>query len=372
MFTRLLLSANLAAAALLAAVPAAQAQAQCRLDKVATLHPVVENNQILVPGSLGGHKVKFLFDTSFPVSIIPAAAASRLGVDVQSFNFQETAMLTGWNFYVAELTEGTAKVQNVDLDGHTVQMTLFGVYGTKDNFGNPDTVAVLGTDFWGQYDVEIDLKNNAINLYHPQACANTNLAYWGDAYNVVDMEKRGWQRMLKAKLNGHNVSALLDTGTRFSNMTERAAGELGAQRDEKSILQNEPRMADVQATDLLSLTRVSYGVGIYQPGPDIGTFGVFQPVTNNENRTGYWLAKFNDFSMDEEKISPARLRVVPTPRLSNEVGSHIGQQFFTYDVVLGVDFLLAHHVMISNSQMKFYFSHTGGPALQSVSAKSVQ
>ncbi len=367
MFTKLLLSANLAAAAVLAT----SAQAQCRLEKVATLHPVVENNQILIPGTLEGHQVKFLFDTSFPVSIIPAAAAKRLGIDVQNFTFMETALLTGWNLYAAEVTEGTTKVQNVDLDGHTVRMALFGVYGTKDTFGTPDTVAVLGTDFWGQYDVEIDLKDNAINLYHPQACAAVNLAYWGDAYNVVDMEKRGWQSMLKAKLNGHSVAAVLDTGTRFSNLTERAAGELGAQRDEKSILQNEPRMADVQPTDLLSLTKVSYGVGIYQPGPDIGSFGVFQPVVN-DNRTGYWLAKFNNFTMDEESISPARLRVVPTPRLTNEVGSRLGQQYFAYDMVLGVDFLLAHRVMISNSQMKFYFSHTGGPALQSVSARSAQ
>lgn len=371
MVTRSLLSANLATAVVFAALSASPALAECRLAKVATLHPVIDNNQILIPGTLEGHQVKFLFDTSFPVSIIPAAAAKRLGIDVQNFTFEETALLTSWNFYKAELTEGTTKVQNVDLDGHNVKMTLFGVFGTKDNFGNPDTVAVLGTDFWGQYDVEIDLKDNEINLFRPDGCAGSNLAYWSNAYNVVDMEKRGWQQMLKAKLNGHSVAALLDTGTRFSNLTERAAGELGAERDEKSILMNEPRMADAQPTDLLSLTKISYGVGIYQPGPDIGSFGVFQPVTN-DNRTGYWLAKFNNFTLDEETIAPARLRVVPTPRLTNEVGSRIGQQYFTYDVVLGVDFLLAHHVMISNSQSKFYFSHTGGPALQSVSAKSAQ
>ncbi len=372
MFARILLSANLAAAALGAALPATSAQAECRLAKVATLHPVVDNNQILIPGTLNGHKVSFLFDTSFPASIIPAAAARRLGIDVQNLNNLETALLTGWNLYTAEVTEGTTQVQNVDLDGHTVRMTLFGVFGTRDNFGSPDTVAVLGTDFWRQYDVEIDLKSNEINLYHPDGCATTNLAYWTNAYNVVDMEKRGWQMMVKAKLNGHEVAALLDTGTRFSNLTERAAGELGAAKDEKSILQNEPRMAEVQPTDLLSLTKISYGIGIAQPGPDVGSFGVYQPVKNNDYRTGYWLAKFNNFTLDEETIAPARLRVVPTPRLTNEVGSRLGQQYFTYDVLLGVDFLLAHRVMISNSQMKMYFSHTGGPALQSVSARSAQ
>lgn len=371
MFARTVLSAGLAAAVTAAALPAASAGAACTLAKVATFHPVVDNNQILISGVLNGHKVNFLFDTSFPASIIPAGAAKRLGVDVQNFTFQESALLTGWNLYTAELTEGTAKVQNVDLDGHKVQMTLFGVFGTRENFGSPDTIAVLGTDFWSQYDVEIDLKSNEINLYHPTGCAASNLAYWTNAYNVVDMEKRGSQQMLKAKLNGHEVSAVLDTGTRFSNMTERAAGELGAAKDEKSMLQNEPRMADVQPTDLLSLTKISYGIGVYQPGPDIGSFGVFQPV-KNDNRTGYWLAKFNNFTLDEESIAPARLRVVPTPRMTTEVGSRLGQQYFTYDVVLGVDFLLAHRVMISNSQQKMYFSHTGGPALQSVSAKSVQ
>jgi hypothetical protein len=32
-----------------------------------------------------------------------------------------------------------------------------------------------------------------------------------------------------------------------------------------------------------------------------------------------------------------------------------------YDLILGIDFLAAHHLLVSHSQGKMYFSYNGGP-----------
>jgi hypothetical protein len=39
-------------------------------------------------------------------------------------------------------------------------------------------------------------------------------------------------------------------------------------------------------------------------------------------------------------------------------------------MVLGVDFLVSHHVLISHSQNKLYFSYAGGPAFQGAAAEA--
>jgi hypothetical protein len=54
--------------------------------------------------------------------------------------------------------------------------------------------------------------------------------------------------------------------------------------------------------------------------------------------------------------------VVKTPQIRMpETGALIpGTDPVHYDMLLGVDFLKSHHVLIANSQNKFYFTYAGG------------
>jgi len=69
-----------------AALISGRAEAKCEVTRMMTLPVIVQGNQILIPGTLEGHKVKFLFDTSFPASIIMAPTARRLGLNVMDFS----------------------------------------------------------------------------------------------------------------------------------------------------------------------------------------------------------------------------------------------------------------------------------------------
>lgn len=339
------------------ALACGRAEAKCEVSRAVTLHVVVEGNQILIPGKLGGENVKFLFDTSFPASVVMGPTARRLGLELLDYSSRAQ------RFYSEHKTEGAAIAPELDLDGHAIHHTLFAMFGERDSFGAPDVVAVLGNDFWRQFDVEVDLAKGEINLLRSSGCDGVSLAYWTDGYNVLDTHTSNYQSRFTTELNGHELTTILDTGSPFSTLTRRAALAAGVLGAEVAADVWHPNM---QATDLLSLTALTYGLGTRnRPSADIQFGGTLDSPYNPVTRQT--LANFGSLQLDQETIKPARFRITPTPKTRPEVGSRLGVEYFDFDVVLGVDFLLAHHVLIANSQDKLYFSYSGGSALQSLS-----
>lgn len=330
----------------------------CTLVKIAELHVTIENNRILIPGEMAGHKVKFLFDTSYPASLITANTARSLGIPVRSFGQAEQ---TPQGVFVSREDVGLANLHGFSLDGYEGSDDIeVGVFSPGDNFGGPDVLGVLGSDFWGGYDVEIDLQHNLIKLFHAKGCDGHNLAYWGSDYNVIAPVQYGARTEVKIKLNGQNITAIIDSGSPHSTITERAAHRLGLrQGDAKSLAADVPQ--GTQPTDLLSLIRFAHGIGLYiTPPPNILADGL-PGIEERPLESSYWIGRFDRLQMDEEVIAPMSFRVVPTPPpVAPPVDTRIPYRLVEYDVLLGVDFLKAHRMLLANSQGKMYFTYTGG------------
>lgn len=347
-----------------------RAEAKCELTRYFTLHAVVEGNQILIPGRLGGEEVKFLFDTSFPASVVTGPTAKRLGLTLldtmTSISSGSPSLSPGRTNFIDTETKGGAIAPEFDLDGNTVRHALFAMFGKHDSFGGTDVAAVLGNDYWHQFDVDVNLAKGEISLLRATGCDGVNLAYWTPDYNVLDTHIANYQSRFTTKLNGQDLITILDSGAPFSSLTRRAANMAGP-----------PLGAEVgadvwhpgmQATDLLSLTILTYGLGTRaRASAAISTSGNVSSLYEADAAVRQTMANFGSLKLDEEEIKPARFRIVPTPKAKPEIGTHVGAEYFDYDAVLGVDFLLAHHVLIANSQNKLYFSYSGGPALQTVS-----
>jgi tetratricopeptide (TPR) repeat protein len=60
-----------------------------------------------------------------------------------------------------------------------------------------------------------------------------------------------------------------------------------------------------------------------------------------------WIAPFTSFKIGDEEIRNTHLR--------------IGEVLPQYDMLIGPDFFLSHHVLVSTSQGKLYFTYNGGP-----------
>src|SRR5579859_2514463 len=136
-----------------------EAGAECTLKKAAELHVTIENNQILIPGQLEGTKAKFLFDTSFPASLITSNAARQMKLDVFPLSPIFFSGTTFNNLHSRE-DAGYVRTSKLSLGNYEVSTTSIGVFSPNDNFGGREVLAVLGSDFWSGYEIELDLPQD--------------------------------------------------------------------------------------------------------------------------------------------------------------------------------------------------------------------
>jgi predicted aspartyl protease len=172
---------------------------------------------------------------------------------------------------------------------------------------------LLGQNFLRGADVEYDFKNGTVFLVTPTDCKTTTMAYWSTGpYSVLPLESdENHHTVATVLVNGRKMRAVFDTGASVTFITRRAAARAG-----------------VKLTD----------PEVKPAGPSMGLDG---PLNT-------WAARFASVQLDGEGIQNGRLRIGDT-----DVNS--------FDMLIGADFFLSHHVYVANSQGKIYFTHNGGP-----------
>ena len=196
---------------------------------------------------------------------------------------------------------------------HNVQFLVAG----NDYFSH--AVGLLGDNLLRMADVEFDFAKGFMRFVLPVHCGNTPLAYWAGhrPVGVLDLHhptRRRPQFIGSAKLDGHRIAVMFDTG------------------------------AAVSVLSLSMAERLHIGPGDpgVKPAGRIG--GITRRLVNS------WIAPVGRLQIGGETIEHTHMMVAPMPQLSADA-----------DLVLGADFFLAHHVYIANSQHKLYFTYSGGP-----------
>jgi len=336
-------------AGVLALALAGHAQAACDLQKVVAMPVQSDGNLLTVDGSLDGHKMKFLIDTALSRSLVLAPAAEAMGLPVTDsreawVKAQNLGKSVG-DTTVGQMVVGLLGMKNIRLL----------VVGQRTDLGGKDVVAVFGRDFLSQFDVEIDLAKNMLTLYSPQpaACKDANLAFWSDKYNVAAMGKND---LLAAQVNGEEVKAVLDSGERYSTLSTRVAQRAGITKDSDAKVTPEHL-----PTDVISL---SYEMGIYQRTANLQQSGETQTGGEIRKAPDAWQGQFDSFTLDQEVVKNGSLRYQRFPEAKSNTGSFVDRETAAQELMLGVDFLRAHHVLVSYSQKRVYFTYVGGPAFQ--------
>src|SRR6185437_11395723 len=157
-------------------------------------------------------------------------------------------------------------------------------------------------------------------LFQPDGCQKSALAYWstGRNYQVADLHAgygNGNDRrsFVDVTINGRNFRALLDSGATATLIDRRAAERAGIDLDESGV----------------------------KAGPRIHGIG------DKSDQT--WIVPVDKFSVGTETIQHSQMLV-----MDGGIGDG------STDILLGVDFMLAHHIYIANSQKKMYFTYNGG------------
>ena len=298
-----------AALCLALASMAATAAEQCELAALEIPVTMIGSRAVAKIG-INGQQVPMTIDSGAFFSSLTPAAAEQLKLKRRELPVGlEIKGLTG----MVEDPYLTV-VDKVTLSDGEIPRVEFLVGGNEIGAG---TMGLLGRNFLSMADIEYDLAHGMIRLIFPKGdCKEDQYAYWAGKQPVVELQllrdarnsKRPALRA-RARVNDHDLFVLFDTG----------------------------------ASSLLSLSAASRA-GITQdqmkPAGQMGGMGT--------GRVDAWIAPLKRFALGGESVTDVRMRIAEFPDGD-------------FDMLLGIDFFLAHRIYVSKSLRRMYFTHNGGP-----------
>lgn len=301
------------------------ARAACQLLLVAEMPATMHGDEPLVDVTLNGRPFRFLVDTDNAWSFLAPAAVQQLGLkpaagaEVTSADRRSLWVMS--RARVREFRLGNLVARDADIL-------------VADQLKSKDFAGVLGRDFLlNRYDLELDLAHHVIRLFEPKDCHGDEVAYWAKAYSQASIFRTRLGVSAEATLDGRRVSALLYSGASNSLVSLQAARTAGV---------------TLQSRAVAGAGKNSGGDGTVRTGT-FQTLGVGDEIVRNAE------VEVSDVKTDREA----------------ETGSNIKDDIVELpEIILGADFLEAHHVYIALSQGKMYFTYNGGPIFDVPPAKA--
>lgn len=261
-----------------------------------------------IAGEINGKPVDMLLDTGANETYILRTQAEELNLNPVRTELMVQGVGGNASVFVV-------KVKDFAIGGAHAKNLRFPVVEGLEKSGMG---GIVGDDFLMQYDIELNFSANRVKLFRAENCGDKDLAYWDPHAMAVPLElaSDSHQPMVQVKINGVALWALVDTGAYGTTIDLDAVRRLGLSTD----------------------------------APGVVTGGKAAGI-GSEKRT-MWNMTFDSFAIGDETIQHPRIAVMDT-------GFRTGRK--SHEVILGRDFLNAHHVLLAQSQMRFYFSYTGGP-----------
>ncbi|WIG57096.1 MAG: hypothetical protein OJF61_002884 [Rhodanobacteraceae bacterium] len=292
----------------LIACAASASAAGCTLGKYGTLSVEMVGERPTTLIKVDGTATRFAIDTGAWFNFMSRANAEALGLKLTPapFGFRMGGIGGFANAEIARIKD----LGFLDTDLHGVDFLVGGSDADQ---------ASLGANLLDFADLEIDLAHGKMTLFKADGCRKSALAYWvkdGGTYEVADLHPAALHDLrsfVDVTINGKTVRALLDSGAAATLLGRRAAERAGI--------------------DLK-------GPGV-KPGVRIRGVG--------EKTYQSWIVPIDTFSVGTETIQHSEMLV-----MDGDLGDG------SADMILGVDFMLAHHMYIANSQRKLYFTYNGG------------
>ncbi|MGH7023301.1 MAG: aspartyl protease family protein [Caulobacteraceae bacterium] len=299
-----LMLAVLASLAALAAPPAAMAD--CQMNEVLELPVVMQGLRPTVPAKVDGAAARFVLDSGDYESWMTPAAAARLGL-------KATLAMSDYRIQGAGGSPMTT-AKTLALGGVAFKAVPFEI--DDDSLGN-NIDGDIGQKLLKVADVDYDFHDGLVRLMRPQDCGDEPLAYWlkpGQTFGVAKLTSGGvygTEATATGSLNGVPVTVGFSTGDAVSILTLDAAKRAG--------------------------------ISLRDPG--VVTSGT---ISWDGNPVQIWIVPVKSFAFAGEEVRDTSLRVTSA-------------DITGYDLMLGTDYFLSHHVFFANSQHKLYVTYVGGP-----------
>jgi len=288
----------------------ARADNACHFSEQANLplSQLAQSRTPLVDGAINGQPVKMLLDTGASQTYVMKQEADRQNLNPERIKKQTQGVGGLSSIFLVKVKDfaiGDAHATNLRFPVVEVQ-------------GQSGAAGLIGADFLMQYDIELNFTDHYVKLFHADGCQDKDLAYWDPKAMSVPMELTGRAKhaRVQVKVNGVALWALIDSGASRTMIDLEAARKLGFAIDAPGV---------------------AYSGKIAGIGPE---------------KRASWNMTFDSFAIGDEVVQHPRIAVM------EGADSFLGRKPF--DMILGRDFLTAHHVLLATSQQQFYFSYNGG------------
>jgi clan AA aspartic protease (TIGR02281 family) len=289
----------------------------CHLMQYGTLPVEMVGSRATTMVKINGTNTRFILDTGAFFNTMSSANAASLGLRLEPAPYGYRVSGIGGSANIQQ-----AHVKEFGILDTTLKNVDFIVGGTDAGDG------LLGANLLDFADFEIDLAHGKLTLFKVDHCDKVSLAYWvqDGKYNVVDIERSDSQydrrTFFTVVINGKKVRAVLDSGAVATVLTRDAAER----------------------------------AGIDMNGPDVTAGSTSIGIGSKPVKT--WTVKIASFSVGSETIQHSQMQVI-----DGSIGDGT-------EMLLGVDFLLAHRMFIANSKKKAYFTYNGGRVFTFATAPS--
>lgn len=266
----------------------------------------MEGLRASVPVKINGKETSFWLDSGAFFSIMSNAKATELELKLEAPPFGFYLMGIGGN-----ASAKVATVTNFGIANRVLKNVQFLVGGSDAGNG------LLGRNLLSIADTEFDLANGSVKLIDARKCPKGAPAYWatGKPYFTVPLGPEQHSFNLPVSINKAKITAELDSGAPTSLLSRAAAQRAGI---------------DLSGPGAVPLNNIS---------------GFGRRVMKG------WLVPVESISVGDEQILRSHLTVIDGPIIAGNGAP---------DMLLGADFMLAHHIYVSRSQSRIYFTYSGG------------
>lgn len=282
----------------------------CQLGDYGALPVEMEGNRATAMVAINGQNTRLILDTGAMFNTMSRANATDLKLRESMLPFGLRGSGIGGSFSI-EL----ARIKDFGILGATLHNIEFLVGGSDSGMG------FLGASFLDIVDLDIDLAHGKLHLMKPSGCGARPMAYWATDGNfqtadlLSSMNTHDRRSFVNVVINGKKIRAMLDSGAETTLLSREAAERAGI---------------DLSA-------------------PGVKTFGRMSGMGAKSFQS--WQVPVDSYSIGTETISHSKVLVMD---------GRIGLGEDAPDMLLGVDFFLAHHIYVANSQGRIYFTYNGG------------
>jgi hypothetical protein len=209
---------------LLLSLRAGAAHAECTVTERVSVPIETVGGRLMLTVTLDGQPARFILDTGAVRSLVTPEAVARLRLRLDEW-VDSTVMGVGGYRRHRNADPRSITLGGLALHRRTLTQDTSLTVGILPGGGAAD--GLLGRDFLSLYDVMIDPGAGRLSLYDARGCAGRFLPWRGGYAAVPATVPMGQALVFEARVDGHKMRAMLDTGAYRSLVTAPGMMRLG-------------------------------------------------------------------------------------------------------------------------------------------------